>query len=55
MAKVEGYYHFATGEVVVIKVKVENSFPDAVAEARKTCVDALRELMGESVTEVEDD
>ena len=61
MAKVTGAYRYENGEAVQFTVKAENSYPDALDQAKSTCVEALCEMTGltryraESLTDGDDD
>jgi hypothetical protein len=46
MAKVTISRHWPDGDVVVIRVKAESSYPDAMAEAKRIALDAFREALG---------
>jgi len=60
MAKVTGTYRYASGEAVQFVVKAENSYPDALDQAKATVIEALCEVTGmtryriETLTEEED-
>jgi hypothetical protein len=45
-AKVTASYKWQDGDVVTVCVEVEVSYPDAIAEARATCIAALRDVTG---------
>lgn len=44
--KVIATYRYADGETVRVKVKAENSYPDALAEAKATAIAGVCELTG---------
>lgn len=50
MATASGAYHYGdSGDFVSFEVEIENDYPDSLNEARKTVVQALRELTGMEV------
>lgn len=54
MAKVQGTYRYADGEAVTFMVQVENDYPDALDQAKATCVTAICELTGLTRNQVSD-
>lgn len=53
MARLSASYTFASGDVIGISLKVENDYPDALAESVKTIGAAMREVLI-SVAQMED-
>ena len=45
MATVSAWYSYADGDSVGVSVDMPTAYPDALAEAVKTCADMLREAM----------
>ena len=45
MATVSAWYTYADGDSVGASVDMPTAYPDALAEAVKTCADMLREAM----------
>lgn len=45
MAKVTALWQFTDGDVLKTTVSVESSYPDAIAEAVKSCFDLFNEAL----------
>jgi hypothetical protein len=46
MASVTGSYRYVDGEQITFSVEVENDYPDALDQAKATCLAALRDITG---------
>lgn len=54
MAQVVITRNWPDGDSLEVIINVDESFPDAVAEAKRACLDAYREALGVTVAEVDE-
>lgn len=55
MARVKILRQWPDGDTLVIEIKVDDSFPDVVAEAKRAALDAYSEALGVTTADTEAD